>query len=543
MAGFLEKNISALSGAFERALANERWSRGDGLLQRIDPRFKIVSFAAMILACSLARGPAALAVLYAVATALAVSSRIGAAAFTRRVWVFIPLFTVAVAIPALFLTPGSRVMSLGPFAVTAEGARTALMLVLRVSASVSFAVLLVLTTPWHALLSALRSLRLPGIAVSLLSLCYRYLLLLVRAVPDLFMARRSRTLASLPLRREAAFISRSAGLVFVRSLDLADGVHLAMLSRGWDRDGEGPGRAARAAAGSDPRGREADGGPALPLFEGGPAGDAEPAFELSGVSYSYPGGEPALEVERLAIPRGRCTVLLGPNGSGKSTLLKLLDGLIFPQTGAVAAFGAAVTERGLDDGRTRRAVRGRVGFVFQDADVQCFSPTVREELAFGPRQMGFDEAETARRVGAALAALRIEAIADRYPYRLSGGEKKRVALASVLTMDLEAFLLDEPTANLDPATEGILIDILAGLAAHGKTIVAATQDLLLARHIGEFAVVLGPARRPLFAGPVEIALGDASLLERAGLAHAHRLPHPRAAADFLHSHYREEDKR
>ncbi len=110
-------------------------------------------------------------------------------------------------------------------------------------------------------------------------------------------------------------------------------------------------------------------------------------------------------------------------------------------------------------------------------------------------------------------------------------------------MDLEAFLLDEPTASLDPATEGILIDILAGLAAHGKTIVAATQDLLLARHIGEFAVVLGPGRRPLFAGPVETALGDAALLERAGLAHAHRLPHRRAAADFRHSHYREEDKR
>ncbi|RJR28719.1 MAG: cobalt ECF transporter T component CbiQ [Candidatus Latescibacterota bacterium] len=538
MAGFLEKNISALAGAFERAVANERWSREDGLLQRIDPRFKIASFAAMILACSLARGPAALAVLYAVATALAVSSRIGVAAFTRRIWVFVPLFTVVVAVPALFLTPGERVAALGPFGVTAEGAWTALTLVLRVSASVSFAVLLVLTTPWHTLLSALRSLRLPGIAVSLLSLCYRYLLLLVRAVPDLFMARRSRTLAPLPIRREAAFMSRSAGLLFVRSLALADGVHLAMLSRGWDPEGSAP------AGGTRDRGTHEPEPVELPLFAGGrAAGGGDAAFELSDVSYAYPGGETALEIDRLAVPRGRCTVLLGPNGSGKSTLLKILDGLVFPQKGAVTAFGAPVTERGLDDGRARRGFRGRIGLVFQDPDVQCFSPTVREELAFGPRQMGFDDEETARRVDAALAALRIEGIADRYPYRLSGGEKKRVALASILTMDLEAFLLDEPTASLDPATEGILIDILAGLAAHGKTIVAATQDLLLARHIGEFAVVLGPGRRRLFAGPVEIALGDAALLERAGLAHAHRLPHRRAAADYRHSHYREEDKR
>ncbi len=537
MGAFLEKNISALSAALERAFVNERWARENGLLQRIDARLKVVLAGGMIVACSLARSVAALAALYAAATALAAASRIGVAAFTRRIWVFIPLFTIIVAVPALFLTPGTRVASLGPLAVTAEGARTALTLVLRVSASVSFAVLLVVTTPWHALLSALRSLRLPGTAVSLLSLCYRYLLLLVRAAPDLFMARRSRTLAPLPLRREAAFVSRSAGLLFVRSLDLADGVHLAMLSRGWDPEGNGPPRDTL-----DPAaGRRGE----APLHGGGktPPDDGTAAFELSGVSYAYPGGDTALEIERLIIPSGRCTVLLGPNGSGKSTLLKILDGLVFPGKGSVKAFGEAVTERVLDRGPSRRSFRGKIGLVFQDPDVQCFSPTVREELAFGPRQMGLDEAEVNRRVESALAALRIEGLAERYPYRLSGGEKKRVALASVLTMDLEALLLDEPTASLDPATEGMLIDILAGLAARRTTIVTATQDLLLARHIGEHAIVLGPDRRPLFAGPVETALADTALLERAGLVHAHLRPHGPAAADFRHSHYREEDQR
>ncbi len=549
MAGFLEKNIAALSGAFERAVMNDRWTRAPGFLQQVDPRLKIVSFAAIILACSITPSVALLGALLVLATGFALASRIPAAAFTRRVWLFIPVFTAVIAVPALFLTPGSRLASIGPLVVTAEGARAALTLVLRVAASVSFVVLLVLTTPWNELLAALRSLRLPGIVVSLLALCYRYLLLLVRTVQDLFLARRSRVLAPLPFRAETAFTSRSAGYLFVRSLHLAEGVHMAMLSRGWDDNEGAPARGARGRdrPGAPPRSvsraaRAGSGGPEdLPLFarRSSPRG-ADAAFALADISFAYPGGASAVEIESLEIPRGRCTVLLGPNGSGKSTILKILDGLLFPQRGAVTAFGAALTERILDDARVRREFRGRVGLVFQDPDVQCFSATVREELAFGPRQMRFDAAEIERRVEAALAALRLEEIADRYPYRLSGGEKKRVALASVLTMDLEAFLLDEPTASLDPATEGVLIDILAGLAAHGKTIVVATQDLLLARHIGELAVVLGPQRRPLFTGPVEQALADTPLLERAGLMHAHRLPHRRAAADFRHSHYTEE---
>ncbi|MCX5754485.1 MAG: ABC transporter ATP-binding protein, partial [Candidatus Krumholzibacteria bacterium] len=225
---------------------------------------------------------------------------------------------------------------------------------------------------------------------------------------------------------------------------------------------------------------------------------------------------------------------------GKSTLLKILDGLIYPQTGSATAFGRTLSEKALDDGAFRRFFRSTVGLVFQDADVQCFSPTVREELSFGPRQMGFDEAEVSRRVDAALAALGIASLADRYPYNLSSGEKKRVALASILTLDLDAYLLDEPTASLDPAAEGVLIDILSGLAGHGKTLVVATQDLMLARHIGDTAVILGREKLPLFIGPVDRALADAPLLARAGLAHAHRHAHREAAAGFRHSHYTEE---
>lgn len=547
MAAFLERNLAAAAGALERTVANEAWAAERGFLQSVDPRFKIVSFAAILLACSLTASIPILCGLYVLATVFALASKIALGDFTKRVWIFVPVFTGIVAIPALFITPGTPLVSLGPATVTAEGARSALILVLRVTTSVSFSVLLVCTTPWHSLLRALRDLRLPAIVVALLALCYRYLLLLLRIVSELFMARRSRVAETLPFRKEAAFVSRSAGYLLLRSMHLAEGVHMAMVSRGWSEDapdgrGAAPRRDETSGGPHEPGERDNPGAPGPPRAQEQPELFPESAFEVEDVSFSYPGDISGIDIERLDIPRGRCTVLLGPNGSGKSTLLKILDGLVYPQKGSVRAFGSELSEGALENGAFRKSFRTAVGLVFQDADIQCFSPTVREELAFGPRQKGLDEKEVARRVDAALAALGIEALAERYPYRLSGGEKKRVALASILTMDLDAYLLDEPTANLDPSTEGTLIDILIGLASYGKTLVVATQDLMLARHIGDVAVVLGRERRPLYVGPAERALDDAALLERAGLTHAHRHPHRSPAAGFRHSHYAEDKK-
>jgi len=268
---------------------------------------------------------------------------------------------------------------------------------------------------------------------------------------------------------------------------------------------------------------------------------SEAVFELQHVRFMYPDRILGVEIEELVIPRGVCTILLGPNGSGKSTLLKILDGLIFPQEGEVRTFGEMLSEKHLSDRRFRRFFRSNVGFVFQDADIQCFSPSVREELAFGPIQKGLNSDEVNRRVEEAMRILRIDSIAERYPYRLSGGEKKRVAIASVLTIDPNVYLLDEPTANLDPATEGILIDLLADFTAQDKTLVVATQDLLLARHIGSQAVVLGTERKPLAAGPIDEILERGDLLASVGLTHAHRHPHRKARVGIRHTHYTEED--
>jgi cobalt/nickel transport system ATP-binding protein len=284
-----------------------------------------------------------------------------------------------------------------------------------------------------------------------------------------------------------------------------------------------------------------DGSQVEPTRDTRTGGDSGHAFELEGVSFSYPDGVLGAEIDSLSIDRGLCTILLGANGSGKSTLLKMLDGLLFPSRGEIRAFGEPLTERALDRRDYQRSFRSRVGFVFQDADIQCFSPTVRDELAFGPIQLGLEPDEVERRVERALDLLRIEPLADRYPYRLSGGEKKRVAIASVLTVDPEVYLLDEPAANLDPSTEGILIDLLAGFLDEGKTLIIATQDLLLARHLGERAVVLGPDRRLAADEDIEPLLENTDLLHRTGLAHSHRHPHRRASARYRHSHYTEEE--
>ncbi len=236
MARFLEKTLLSIGVLLERSLVNETWSRREGMLQAIDPRLKIILLLFAVLLCSLASRLYVLLILYAAALLLATLSRIDALSYTKRVWIFIPLFSGLIALPALFVTPGPTLMRLGPLAVTRTGAYSAAMLVLRVSASVSYTLLFVLTTPWNESLLALRRLRLPATAVDLLAVAYRYLLLLIRTLSEMLLARRSRSIAPLPHRAEMGFVSRSVGLLFIKSLHLAEGVRMAMESRGYSVD-------------------------------------------------------------------------------------------------------------------------------------------------------------------------------------------------------------------------------------------------------------------------------------------------------------------
>lgn len=258
----------------------------------------------------------------------------------------------------------------------------------------------------------------------------------------------------------------------------------------------------------------------------------EPLFRLRGVRYLYAGRNVALNGIDLEIRPGERLALLGANGSGKSTLLKLLDGVLAPSEGEMMALGrdVAAVAAGEDAFRFHR----EVGLVFQDPDIQLFSATVFDDVAFGPLQLGLPADEVKERIDEALAAMEIAHLADRAPFELSGGEKKRAAIASVLSLEPEVVLLDEPTASLDPRTKWVLVDLIARLGEAGRTLVTATHDLEIVPLIAARVVVLGEDRRVLADGSPEEILADQQLLLRANLIHQHLHGHRGISHSHLH---------
>ena len=212
-------------------------------------------------------------------------------------------------------------------------------------------------------------------------------------------------------------------------------------------------------------------------------------IKLDNVCYAYD-GLVALRHVNLEINRGDTIVLQGSNGCGKSTLLKLLNGLIFAEEGEYYFDGEMITQQVMKDSKFSKNFHKRIGFVFQNPDVQLFCNNVYDEIAFGPLQMGLPEEEIKRRVSDLLTLLNIEHLKDRTPYHLSGGEKKRVALASVLSMNPEVLVLDEPLAGLDKTTQDWLIDFLQELQSAGKTLIISTHDDSLAHLLGDRIVYM-----------------------------------------------------
>lgn len=262
----------------------------------------------------------------------------------------------------------------------------------------------------------------------------------------------------------------------------------------------------------------------------------ETLFKLEQVSYSYYGKICALAGADLSIQAGERFAIIGANGSGKSTLLQLLDGLIFPSSGGITFHGYDLTEKALLDSGFLRYFRERVGYVFQDSDVQLFCPTVLDELLYGPLQLAISAEEAAHRAHEVLRMLCMESHADRPTYMLSGGEKKRVAIGSVLTMNPEVLLLDEPTNGLDPRTQSFLIDLLVSLNEAGKTIVLATHDLNLVADLDMRVALMSEDHRIEKIGSAAEILGDEELLLRTNLIHEHRHIHGSHSHQHRHVH-------
>lgn len=265
------------------------------------------------------------------------------------------------------------------------------------------------------------------------------------------------------------------------------------------------------------------------------------AFSLSGVSYRYAESVYALRNVSLAIREGESVAILGANGCGKSTLIKLLDGLIHPQDGTILAFGIPLTEAALREEAFAHRFRRRVGFVFQNSDAQLFSPTVREEIAFGPLQMGLARADVEGRIDDVAQMLSIGKLLDRPPFQLSGGEKKKVALASTLVINPDVILLDEPTSGLDPRSQRWLVELLITLREAGKTVVTATHDLSIVPEIATRALVFSEEHTLVADAPCADVLRDTDLLLRVNLIHEHWHRHGNLVHSHPHYHDREHD--
>jgi cobalt/nickel transport system ATP-binding protein len=247
----------------------------------------------------------------------------------------------------------------------------------------------------------------------------------------------------------------------------------------------------------------------------------KPVFEVKQVSFAYEGKQLALDGINLTVHAGESLVILGANGCGKSTLLKVLDGLYFPTQGSISAFGKPLTEDALRDDEYNFSFRRRVGLVFQDTDVQLFSPSVLDELAFAPLQLGLPRDEVNRRVDSALKMLRIEKLRDRPPHRLSGGEKRRVALASLLTLQPDVWLMDEPTTGLDPRSQSWLVEFVLEQRRQGRTVITATHDLDIVEEIASKIYVFSEEHQIVAVGTPEEILNDHDLLHQCNLVHYH----------------------
>ncbi|NOY69663.1 MAG: ABC transporter ATP-binding protein [Deltaproteobacteria bacterium] len=260
-------------------------------------------------------------------------------------------------------------------------------------------------------------------------------------------------------------------------------------------------------------------------------------FKLNDVCYDYIGKDRALNNINMTIERGECVSVLGANGSGKSTLLKLLDGLYFCSKGELFGFNEKIDESIMADKQTARAFHKKVGFVFQDPDVQLFLPTVWDEVAFAPLQMGLPRRDVAEIASDALDQLGLFGLKDRAPYHLSEGEKKKVSIASVLTLDPDVWLMDEPTASLDPRSQGWVIDFILELGQRKKTAVIATHDLEIPYVATKDCYVLGQDHGVLAHGPSSEILENDEILLSANLIHRHRHIHRGAAHSHPHKHW------
>ena len=262
-------------------------------------------------------------------------------------------------------------------------------------------------------------------------------------------------------------------------------------------------------------------------------------FDLRNVSYTYMEKFTALKDVTMRIDKGEHVAIMGANGSGKSTLLSILNGLVYPTEGEFYAFGNLVREEtfdSLDANELCRYFRKKVGFVFQNSDVQLFCSTVYDEVAFGPLQLDLPKEEVKKRTEEVLEMVGITGLRDRSPHTLSGGEKRKVSLASILSVNPDVLILDEPTTGLDPRSQLWLIELLQDMGRAGKTLITATHDLDIIEQISTRAIVFGEDHMIKVDTDSHKVMADLDLLKAHNLIHRHMHRHGNMEHQHLHAH-------
>lgn len=461
---------------------------GDSPVHRLPPHVKIVVAVVAVL-CVVATPREAFwafgAYLSAI-TAVWFAARIPPTWFASRALIELPFVVLALALP--FTGHGRTTEFLG-LTVSMDGALAGWNILAKGTLGVLVSLTLAATTAPQDLLLGLQRLRLPGVLVTIATLMLRYAEVVVAEAKRMRVARISRGDDPRFLWQLGA-TARGVGSLFIRSYERGERVHLAMVSRGW--------------SGRMPDERDGPSATTAPVHR------TAPALLVERLAFAYPDGHQALFGVDLRVEPGERVALLGPNGAGKTTLALHLNGVLGGGSGRIEVAGLPVTAGNLKE------IRRRVGVVFQDPDDQLFLPTARQDVAFGPANFGVRGAELDDRVARALAAVGMADVADRSPLHLSGGQRRRVALATVLACDPEVLVLDEPSANLEPVARRELAEVLLSL---DRTMLMVTHDLPYAWQLCPRSVLIDGGV-VVADGPTREILADTALLAR------HRLELP-----------------
>ncbi len=263
----------------------------------------------------------------------------------------------------------------------------------------------------------------------------------------------------------------------------------------------------------------------------------EEIIKLKNINYSYFGKVPALRNINLQIKKGELFCIIGQNGSGKSTLLNIINALIFPESGEFFYEGKLINEKTLKNNALCHNFRRKFGYIFQNPDIQLFCPTVFDELLFGPIQMNISYENALERAEQTMEYIGISHLKNRQVHMLSGGEKKKVAIASVLTINPEVLLIDEPLAGLDPKMQTFFIELILELHRNGKTIIFTTHHLDLIDHLQPKVAVLSESHTIKKTGSASEILNNKEFLISVNLIHEHIHSHGNEVHKHYHSHY------